>query len=174
MRGVRQINDIDNHLGTTILHTACYADFAELLEPLFWRGACFDALDRFGGTPLNAAILSGDIDIVRFALALGSDPNLEWPLLGAFSAERHDLITLLLKHGADINKFYGEYTLISAAIEDSDLKRVRLALSLGADPNVTSDGRRDQQLHVGRLQRLRTWRNGWSLYRAWGRCFETN
>lgn len=136
VRGVRQVNDLDYKHGTTILHAACYAGFAELLEPLFWRGACFDALDLFDGTPLDSAIHSGDIDTVRFALALGSDPNLRCPLHGAFSARRHDIIALLLKHGADINQSSGHTTILSAAIGEHDLGMIRLALSFGADPNV--------------------------------------
>ncbi|GAB7334095.1 hypothetical protein MBLNU13_g06173t1 [Cladosporium sp. NU13] len=120
----------------TILHKACAAGVAEILEPLFWRGACFDAIDCIHGTPLACAIYSGDIDTVRYALALGSDPNLNCPLFDAFTFGRYDIVTLLLNHGADINQRLDERTILSAAIEESDLEKVRLALSLGADPNV--------------------------------------
>lgn len=136
VRGVRRINDPVDSSGRTVLHAACHTGFAKLLEPLYWRGACFDFIDVFNGeTPLDRAIDSDDMDTVRYALALGSDPNLNFPLFRAFTAGRHDLITLLLKHGADINQRSDDTTILSAAIEDSDLRNVRLALSLGADPN---------------------------------------
>ena len=122
--------------GQTILHKACAVGAAEMLEPLYWRGACFDALDSDGETPLHDAVRSGDIDTVRYALALGSDPNLNFPLYWAISAEGQDIIMLLLKHGADINQRFGETTVLSTAIESCDSEQVSLALSLGADPNV--------------------------------------
>lgn len=136
VRGVRQINDIDNNLGTPILHAACRAGFAKILEPLFWRGACFDAVDRFHETPLDSAIRSRDLDTVRFVLALGSDPNQDSPLFDAYFANMDDAITLLVEHGADINQCSSNATLLSVAIERCDLESVRLVLSLGADPNV--------------------------------------
>ena len=137
VRGIRQVNDLDDYFCTPILHAACFAGFAELLEPLFWRGACFNTIDSFNETPLDSAVCSGDIDIVRYALALGSDPNRGCPLFRAFTAGKFDIVTLLLKQGADINQRSGGATILSAAINDSDLGKFRLALSLGAGPNFT-------------------------------------
>lgn len=134
VHGVRQVNDPVFLFGPTILHAACSAGFAELLEPLFWRGACFDPINKLAQTPLEAAIISDDIDTIRYALALGSDPNRNYPLFHAFTAERHDIATLLVKHGADIDQSWCG-TILFTAVKDNDLGKVRLALSLGADPN---------------------------------------
>lgn len=136
VRGAIQINDLDYDLGTTILHAACRTGFAELLEPLFWRGACFDVIDAHNETPLDSAIWSGDIDTIRFALALGADPNWNDPLYDAWAARRHDIMTLLVEYGADINRVSEDSTLLLAAIESCDFDTVRLALSLGAGPNL--------------------------------------
>ena len=143
VRGVRRINDPVDEFGTSVLHAACRAGFAELLEPLFWRDANFNTADHFGETPLDFAIRSSDIDTVRYALALGSDPDLNCPLFYAFNTARLDIVTLLLKHGADINQrsskytiLSGDLTILSAAIRDHDLTKVRLALLLGADAKV--------------------------------------
>lgn len=135
IRGDIEINDI-NADGETILDEVCFAGVANLLEPLFWRGAVFDDIPSDDNTPLLLAIQSGDLDTVRFALALGSDPNLLWPLRDAWVAGRQDMMTLLVDCGADIN--YTDdcsYSLLLFAIEDRSLEDVRFMLSLGADPN---------------------------------------
>ena len=134
-RGVQQINDHDLG-GETILHVACFAGFSELLEPLFWRGAYFDARNDDDETPLDLAIECGDMDTVRFALALGSDPNLNCPLSAAWARGRHDIMTLLVEYGADINQaLFGYTSLLTSAVRRGDLDAFRLALSLGANPN---------------------------------------
>jgi ankyrin repeat protein len=146
--GVKQINDLGAHLGTTVLHAACFAGFAEVLEPLFWRGACFDVVNDRNETPLDLAIVSGDIDTIRFALALGADPNQTLPLFTTGSAGIHNIMTLLLEYGADINRAFkrstlgwftvleeGE-TLLEMALKDESIEEVRSLLSLGANPNV--------------------------------------
>lgn len=136
-RGYKQINDLDDATYTTILHVACATGFAELLEPLFWKGADFDSIDAFDNTPLELAIECGDIDTVRFALALGSDPNRNCPLSAAYDTGRHDIATLLVEHGAGFNQGSGETALLSSAICNNDLATFRLALSLGAVGDVT-------------------------------------
>lgn len=140
VRGAIQINDLDYDLGTTILHAACRTGFAELLEPLFWRGACFDVIDARNKTPLDSAIRSGDIDTIRFALALGADPDQirrqSTSLFIMNPVRRQDILTLLVEYGADINRVFEGYTLLLAATESCDFDTVRLALSLGADPNL--------------------------------------
>lgn len=131
-RGEKQINDF-NDSDETILHAACRAGFAEILEPLFWRGACFNTIDEFRETPLNSAISSRDIDTVRFALALGSDPSRGRPRCVAFSTGIYAIMTLLVEHGADVNQQFNEPSLLSYAIRTGNMTTFCLALSLGAD-----------------------------------------
>jgi ankyrin repeat protein len=127
-----------SELGTTILHLACALGFAELLEPLFWRGASFDASDEDGLSPLTWAVRSGDLDTVLFALALGADPNLGYPFVIASSAERHDIMEALTKYGADVNdKDCDGNSALEIAINEERLDGVRFLLSLGADANLT-------------------------------------
>jgi ankyrin repeat protein len=134
VRGNTRINDLVDH--GELLHRACAAGVAEILEPLFWRGARFDVLDTDGYTPLESAIESGDIDTVLFALTLGSDPNQNHPLLAAYEAGRHDIMTLLVEYGADVNYSSQGQTLLGLALEEEIFEEVRFVLSLGADPNV--------------------------------------
>jgi ankyrin repeat protein len=119
-----------------ILWNACTFGCAELLEPLFWRGASFSTIDISGETPLTRAVRSGDLDTVFFALALGADPNSGHAFTLASLNRRHDIMTALVKHGADVNKTEGGYTRLDRALEDSNLDDVRVLLSLGADPNL--------------------------------------
>jgi ankyrin repeat protein len=89
-----------------------------------------------GSTLLLAAIESCDFDTVRLALSLGADPNLKCPVLAAFFTGRHDIMTLLVENGADIDYVYGDGTILGMAMTDEVLEEVRFLLSLGADPNV--------------------------------------
>jgi hypothetical protein len=88
----------------TILHLACAAGLAELLEPLFWRGASFVSLDADGQTPLTWAVCSGDLDAVLFALALGADPNLGNPFYWASLTAKRGVMAALIENGASVNK----------------------------------------------------------------------
>jgi ankyrin repeat protein len=132
------INQIDR-LGITVLHVACFLGLAELLEPLFWRGASLDTFDEHGVTPFECAVESGDLDTVLFALALGADPALGSPFVIASFAERHDIMETLTKYGADVNEkdLNGE-TVLARAIDDETMDEVRFVLSLGADANLAN------------------------------------
>jgi ankyrin repeat protein len=119
-------------LGMTILHLACVSDLADMLEPLFWRGASFDAFDESGLTALTYAVKSGDLDTVLVALALGADPTLGQPVASALSAERRDIMMALIQYGTDFNG-----SLVSA-IDELDLDAVRFILSLELNPDLCS------------------------------------
>jgi ankyrin repeat protein len=138
VRGGIQINDWPVGFGGTILHMACRAGCAELLEPLFWRGASLDAIDDEFRTPLDCALRSGDMDTARFILALGSDPNANDALFEAWDAGRQDFVTMLVEHGVDVNQqdYDGDTFLMTAVYEES-LEKLRFVLSLGADPNLS-------------------------------------
>jgi ankyrin repeat protein len=127
-------------LSLAILHLACALGLAELLEPLFWKGASFDTIDAMDQTPLVHAVQSGDLDTVLFALALGADPALGTPLTKASFAGRRDIMMALAKYGADVNEedSNGD-TALRWAVTEEYLEGVRLLLSLGADANLAID-----------------------------------
>jgi ankyrin repeat protein len=136
VRGGIQINDWPVGFGGTILHMACRAGCAELLEPLFWRGASLDAIDDEFRTPLDCALGSGDMDTARFILALGSDLNMRFAC-EAWDTGRQDFVTMLVEHGVNVNqKDIGECTLLTWAVGEESLEKVRFVLSLGADPDI--------------------------------------
>jgi ankyrin repeat protein len=123
--------------GMTIQHLACDAGLADLLEPLFWRGASLETFDEVGLTPLEWAVKSGDLDTVLFALALGADPALGTPFTKASFAGRRDIMMALAKYGADVNEedSNGD-TALGCAVSEEYLEGVRFLLSLGAHANL--------------------------------------
>jgi ankyrin repeat protein len=130
------INTMDSN-GMTILHLACAAGLADLLEPLFWRGASLETFHEDGLTPLERAIEFGDLDTVLFALALGADPTLGCPFVIASSAERHDIMETLTKYGADVDEEdLDGHTALRRAIDEGNLDEVRFLVSLGADATL--------------------------------------
>jgi ankyrin repeat protein len=125
--------------GMTILHLACGTGLAELLEPLFWRGASFDAIDAEGEAPLHWAVKSGDRDTVLFALALGADPNLGNPFYRASLTAMCGILMILVKYGANVNKASIQgITALGRAVFMENLDAVRFLLSLGADANLAN------------------------------------
>jgi ankyrin repeat protein len=125
-----------NGRNMTIMHVACAAGLAELLEPLFWRGASFDTLDDKAQTPLSWAVRSADVDTVLFALALGADPKLGCPFAIASLDDKRDIMTILLEYGADVNETFHGATALGWAIHEGNLDRVRFVLSLGAESDL--------------------------------------
>ena len=67
-------------------------------DELWW----FESQKFFGlGTPLHDAAASGDLDAVRFLIAMGSDPSIK-DSLGTLAIEKarkhgHDLVVLFLR-----------------------------------------------------------------------------
>lgn len=104
VRGETAINH-PNVNGLTMMDQACIQGAADLLEPLFWRGA------EFGKSALLYAIESGSSDTVRFCLALGADPNgyaLDRDLghnpltLATASSKTSHIVPLLIEYGATV------------------------------------------------------------------------
>lgn len=130
IRGKIGINE--SGVDEELFDQACFAGVAELLEPLYWRGASLD-------DAAYAAVQSGDLDTLRFALALGAEPESD-ALFDAWSYGRQDLVALLVESGADINHEYSYgngCTLLGRAAQGGSLEDVRFVLSLGADPKIS-------------------------------------
>jgi hypothetical protein len=134
VRGEEEHINAADDKGSLLMHYACIAGAAELIEPLFWRGA------EFGSKSLLYAVRSGSFDTVRFCLTLGADPNdfmVDWddwgnsPLtLASASPEKSHIASLLIEYGAAVSvaNDYGMTPLhLAAKRADVDLLRVLLA-----------------------------------------------
>ena len=125
--------------GESLLHVCARNNEAEdICETLIKTGYNIDATDRYGHTPLYAAIAAGNYEICEVLLNLGAnvdhqDFNLNTPLHKAIAENNIDIIKLLLLSGADVNKRnkYSETPLMLASDEEHMNKRpmsIRLEL----------------------------------------------
>jgi ankyrin repeat protein len=145
--------DHPNINGLTMMDQACIQGAADLLEPLFWRGA------KFGKSALFYAVGSGSFDTVRFCLALGADPNdysLDWdygdsPLMLASSkSETSHLVSLLIDYGANVfvrNDNWETPLHLAARRADVDLFRVLLARDSSSEFLDATDKEGESALH---------------------------
>jgi hypothetical protein len=99
-----------------------------------------------GFTPLLSAIYLGHSRPIHLLLDCGADPNLgsrtNAPLLLALRNNDHDLVELLLHHGASLDLVYTHRskvtTLLATALRSLATECVKILLERGADPNFES------------------------------------
>ncbi len=100
--------------------------------------------------PIHRATQAGDIGAVERMLLRGDSPNVsacDWwatkPLHIAILNNRADMVSLLLRHGADSESLYREYrpnsTPLTLAMELGLAGVVRALVLGGADPNAPND-----------------------------------
>lgn len=96
--------------GWTALHLAAFSGAPGAVQLLLDRGAEINvhARNKFKNTPLQAALLTGQLATARLLLQRGADPLVRQargftPLQEAALLGRRDLIDLLLGAGAEIN-----------------------------------------------------------------------
>jgi len=80
--------------------------FTGIVELLLQKGAALEARDRFGWTPLTAAVFAGHTDTVKLLLANKADTNHVdnsgiSPLMYAAQKGEAQIVELLLANGAD-------------------------------------------------------------------------
>ena len=103
--------------GLTPIHSATDGQNAQCLELLIENGFDVNTLladhisksyDDERKTALYFAVCNNDIHCIEVLLAAGADPNLD-PLnclLVAVRANNHEIVRLLLAHGADVNCYF--------------------------------------------------------------------
>lgn len=97
-------------IGWSALHFAAFSGDVETVTLLLDRGAAIDARarTRFLNTPLQAALLSGQLATARVLIQRGADVLVRQqggfaPLHEAALMGRRDIVDLLLEAGAEIN-----------------------------------------------------------------------
>jgi ankyrin repeat protein len=108
-------------------------------------GANVDHTGEFGLTPLYFASQHDHLDVVKFLVDNGADPNIadndgQTPIMIAIINGHIDVVRVLLEKGADPNQADDfNSTPLSFASQDGDLEVVRMLLGKGANPNIADD-----------------------------------
>ncbi len=117
----------------------------KLLKSLIADGADINYQDRYGWTPLMAAVFAGQENIVKMLLEHGAKTELKvfkegWTAFRiAARTEKYDIAKMLVGHGADMNSQDSRgLTTLGAAVNDRQPKTVKFLLSLGVDPDIGS------------------------------------
>ncbi|KAI9783658.1 MAG: hypothetical protein M1839_003506 [Geoglossum umbratile] len=133
------------------LETAASKGNETLVKLLLDRGADVNAPPGSDGSCLEYAIRAGNADLARLLIRRGANivsrgelvdtggPGKGGPLLAAIKTRQHELVSLLIGLGADVNAIGEQYygTLLQTAIRLGDEESVRLLLNNGADINMT-------------------------------------
>lgn len=133
--------------GWTLLHVAAFAGNTGTTELLLRKGAAIEARaeSRFRNTPLQTALLTGELATAKLLLDHGADalvrqhkgatPMHEAALLG-----RQDLVQLLLDHGAEINSVADNgQTPLAEALRGGHTELAEWMKAKGAVEGIQSD-----------------------------------
>lgn len=148
---------------------AAYNDNLELIKKYLYDGIninsyqeiIIDYISFYKWTPLHAAIKINNVDLVKFLLENGADPNIPEILLNASSdnsyhplvlAKNIEIFELLLKYKADPNIPTEYNTTLDWWARKGDINKVNLLLSYGANPNLTGTKNNLTALH-GAIQK---------------------
>ncbi|KAB8072723.1 ankyrin repeat-containing domain protein [Aspergillus leporis] len=132
------VTDLSAHKG--VMEMAVLANQLESIKLLLAAGASVEYKNGGVFSPLTTALREGHEDIVRFLLdEAGADPNAPGEHLPIVKAVRRcvdgdfTMIELLLEKGADPNKTYREWNAVMQAIENRDLRLLRVLIEKGGD-----------------------------------------
>ena len=129
--------------GTTALQWAARWDDVETADALIHAGANVKTANRFGATPLSLAATNGSALMLEKLLTAAEDANAvlsesgDTVLMLTARTGKPDAVTVLLKHGADVNKTNatGQTALMWAASE-RNAAAVQVLIEHKADLNA--------------------------------------
>jgi len=136
-------NAVDEY-GFTKYHRALLAGDLEAAQRELDRGAKYNTITGNGRLPLEMAMTSGNLDLVRLLLDLGCDPNVsdgsERGLTIMHGAAMHstlEMVRILHASGGDLDRGVGEYgeTPMQTAIFQDKQGIVEYLLEQGVDPS---------------------------------------
>ena len=117
-----------------------------MAELLLAHGAEVNTKSPSGYTPLHAAVITGNTDLVELLIAHGAEVNAQesdgghtplYSAAGWMLCARTELVRLLIAHGADVNiKSTSGWTPLHEAARFGYVEIVKLLLAHGADVNA--------------------------------------
>src|SRR5947199_5392569 len=120
---------------TALLVAASYPQTVDLLRLLLDHGADLHAQDKGGATALALALRSADVEVVRFLVERGLDPNALAPAAQSAGLARHDPATANYLI-AQLPKPFPNVLNIAATWQPAPL--IARWIELGADVNATN------------------------------------
>lgn len=135
--------------GRTPLHQAAECGSATFGRMLLAAGACTDAKDNKGWTPLDCAIFNGHAEIAGILLEGGAERCWTLGLYETAKNGRVQMMTLLLAAGDDLGGKGGEHgeTPLHIAASEGRTEIVTMLLAAGADPLLQTT-LRETPLHL--------------------------
>jgi len=136
----RGLDPTAGYRGGTPLHVAAAYGHDQVVKILLGEGVAVDSLDHEGRTGLFHAVQEGRLETAKVLIAAGADPNASCtPLHAALIRSNVELVKLLLGSGAnpELKDAQGR-TPLSIAVQGGDGTVVRLLLDGGADPDLRS------------------------------------
>jgi ankyrin repeat protein len=94
--------DFDEKAGQ-LIEAVMKLDYSKLRK-LINSGFNINKLDKNGMTPLGIAVGNGDMEMIRFLLEVGADPNLAQPLQYAVAHHSTEVMSFLIDAGANIQE----------------------------------------------------------------------
>jgi ankyrin repeat protein len=151
---LRQTRILDLDHASQLLLFASYRGYAGVVKLLLDLKVdpevCIFLNGNQKATPLMAAVVNGQTDVVDVLLKHNADLTTSWmdgtapPLIVAIHLNHTDIVDLILNHAPDlVNKGYGQaygpylITPLEHAIQTSNLKTFKCLLKHGADPRLT-------------------------------------
>lgn len=131
---------VDMHFQPHSEHAMESASSIEMFELLITEfGADLNHVDDGGYWPLLSAAEAGDLDLVRWLLDHGADPNQtstgETAIFKAIREDRMDIILLLVERGADLGVI--DVDGWSPLFACHSLETAKFLIENGADPTIT-------------------------------------
>ncbi len=124
---------------------AARGDNQDIVLLLLYNGINPDVLDRYGETPLHAAVHQENTNMVRLLLSFNVDPNItDWknktPLITAVENGLEEMVHLLLEADADFDSQDNDgKTALMYAVINGDDNLTRLLLEAGADVTLINE-----------------------------------
>ncbi|KAF3236224.1 hypothetical protein TWF192_011501 [Orbilia oligospora] len=143
--------DIESQDGDriSVLNRAVIVGNKEVVRELVSRGARTDTRNNMGRNILHECARHGRIEILKWLFEVGIEPKVDdldrtigmSPLYLAVENGHSDIVSALIKYGADVNLETAEglWTPLHESVKKGYMDITEMLLSAGADPNAASD-----------------------------------